>query len=80
VRKISKNSDSLKIDIMRNENMTAASKAERGGDTSRTSSQGRKQSSGGALKKRGNPEMDEVTHSPKAGQDKQRRIGERKKA
>jgi hypothetical protein len=41
-------------------------KAARGGDTSRSSSQGRKLSSGGKSPRRGNPEIDDQTHSPKA--------------
>jgi len=36
------------------------------GDTSRTSSQGRKLSSGGSLNKKSNPEIDENTKSEKA--------------
>lgn len=43
----------------------ADSKAARGGDTSRTSNQGRKTSSGGSLDKRGDPQIDEQTKSPK---------------
>ena len=39
-------------------------KEERGGDTSRSSSQGRKLTSGGKQGKRGNPQMNEATHSP----------------
>lgn len=44
---------------------TADSKAARGGDTSRSSSQGRKTASGGNLNKRGNPQIDEQTKSEK---------------
>jgi hypothetical protein len=64
---------------MKTKNQSGNSKAERGGDTTRTSSQGRKQGSGGVIGKRGNPEIDDATHSPKAGQKKVKRIGERKK-
>jgi hypothetical protein len=35
-------------------------------DTSRTSNQGRKLASGGDTEKRGNPEIDENTNSPKS--------------
>jgi hypothetical protein len=42
----------------------------RKGDTGRTSSQGRKLSSGGNLNKRGDPEIDENTKAPKAGSKK----------
>jgi hypothetical protein len=38
---------------------------ERRGDTSRTSDQGRKLSSGGEINKRGNPEVDDNTKSVK---------------
>jgi hypothetical protein len=43
----------------------ADSKAARGGDTSRTSSQGRKLASGGNTGKRGDAEIDEQTKSEK---------------
>lgn len=39
----------------------------RKGDTSRTSSQGRKLASGGNINDKGDPEQDEATKSPKAG-------------
>lgn len=42
-----------------------ADQARRKGDTSRSSSQGRKTSSGGNLNKRGNAELDENTKTPK---------------
>jgi len=64
---------------MRAANKTGNTKAERGGDTSRSSSQGRKLSSGGRPGKKGNPEIDETTHNPVAGSQKIRRIGERRK-
>jgi hypothetical protein len=43
-----------------------SSKAERGGDTSRSSSQGRKASSGGEIKhnRKGNPQLDDDTKAP----------------
>jgi len=43
-----------------------SSNKERKGDTGRTSSQGRKLSSGGEIGKRGNPEMNEDAKSVKA--------------
>jgi hypothetical protein len=64
---------------MQKTNQSGASKAERGGDTSRTSNQGRKEASGGRKGARGNPEIDEATHSPKSGQNKERKIGEKRK-
>jgi hypothetical protein len=64
---------------MQKTNQTGRSKTERGGDTSRSSSQGRKEASGGRTGKRGNPEIDDDTHSPKAGRKKEKRIGERRK-
>ena len=52
------------------------SKAERGGDTSRSSSQGRKVSSGRNAKKRGNPQINEETHNPKSGENIEKNIEE----
>ena len=48
-------------------------KAARGGDTSRSSSQGRKSSSGGEIKRvrKGNPELDENTKSEVTAQNNQ---------
>ena len=45
---------------MKNEKPVGNTKAARGGDTSRSSSQGRKQSSGGQVKntRKGNPQID----------------------
>jgi hypothetical protein len=51
--------------VMQKRMHVADSKAARGGDTSRTSSQGRKAASGGNFDKRGNPEIDEQTKSEK---------------
>jgi hypothetical protein len=65
---------------MKAKNQTGRNKAEHGGNTTRTSSQGRKTALGGNTGKRGNPEMDDATHSPKAGQKKVKRIGEKKEA
>ena len=65
---------------MKKENNTGNTKAERGGDTSRSSSQGRKIASGKRTGTRGNPEMDEATHREKSEQGKEKRIGERRKA
>ena len=50
---------------MRNKQNPANTKAARGGDTSRSSSQGRKSSSGGEIKRarKGNPEIDENSKS-----------------
>ena len=64
---------------MEKKEQSGTSKAARGGDTSRSSSQGRKLSSGGHADRKGDPEMDDATHSPKAGINKVKRIGERKK-
>ena len=50
---------------MEKQNNKGDSKAARGGDTGRTSSQGRKLASGGNSEKRGDPAMDESTKSPK---------------
>ena len=54
---------------MQNQKQQAGNKLQRGGDTSRSSSQGRKLSSGGKIStdRKGNPEMDDDTKSPKAG-------------
>jgi hypothetical protein len=51
---------------MQKQTQPATSKAARKGDTGRTSSQGRKLSSGGDPSKKGNPEIDENTKNPKA--------------
>lgn len=51
---------------MQKQTQPASSKAARKGDTARTSSQGRKLSSGGDLLKKGNPEKDENTKNPKS--------------
>ena len=51
---------------MQKQTKPATSKAARIGDTGRTSSQGRKLSTGGEINKKGNPELDENTKSPKA--------------
>ena len=50
---------------MRNKKIIADTKEARGGDTSRSSSQGRKKSGGGHAKvsRRGNPQIDEDTKS-----------------
>lgn len=50
----------------RKEEPTRGSKAERGGDTSRTSSQGRKLSSGGEIQndRKGDPEIDDDSKVP----------------
>lgn len=53
---------------MQKKETAITNKAKRGGDTGRTSSQGRKLASGGNLTKRGEPEIDEASKSPKAGQ------------
>jgi hypothetical protein len=50
---------------MQKKAQVADSKAARGGDTSRSSSQGRKLASGGNTGKRGNAEIDEQTKSEK---------------
>lgn len=55
-----------------NKKESGNSKQERGGDTSRSSSQGRKLSSGGDLNKKGNPQQDEGTHSPVKGANKKK--------
>jgi hypothetical protein len=65
---------------MTTKNKTGNGKEERSGNSSRTSNQGRKEGSGGLIGKTGNPEIDDATHSPKAGQKKEKRIGERRKA
>ncbi|MBC7948888.1 MAG: hypothetical protein H7Y42_13445 [Chitinophagaceae bacterium] len=52
---------------------SSSSKAQRGGDTSRSSSQGRKASSGGSATRRGNPQIDEATKAPTAGAKKARK-------
>jgi len=50
---------------------TGSGKAARSGDTGRTSSQGRKLSTGGGdLNKKGDAQLDENTKSPKAGSKK----------
>ena len=46
-----------------------SSKAQRGGDTSRSSSQGRKLASGGTTEGKHNKEMDDQTHSPKSAKN-----------
>lgn len=51
---------------MKKQIQSSASKAERKGDTGRTSSQGRKLSSGGTPDKKGDSQMEENTKSPKA--------------
>jgi hypothetical protein len=53
---------------MQKQTQKGSTKQERGGDTTRSSSQGRKLSSGGDIgrKQKGNPEQDETTKSPKA--------------
>ena len=51
---------------MAKQHIKGDSKAARGGDTSRSSSQGRKLSSGGDKNKKGDPEMDDATKSPKS--------------
>jgi hypothetical protein len=52
---------------MQKKQSRGTNKSQRGGDTSRTSSQGRKLASGGnTADKRGNEEIDENTKSPKA--------------
>jgi hypothetical protein len=55
---------------MQKQTKSSASKAERKGDTGRTSSQGRKLSSGGNPKKKGDPEIDENTKNLKSGSKK----------
>src|SRR5688572_16092022 len=68
-----------KISFMAQKTRPGNSKAERGGDTTRSSSQGRKLSSGGNTNKKGNPEVDDATHSPVAGKGKEKRIGEKRR-
>jgi hypothetical protein len=63
---------------MQQKSSTGTSKAARGGDTGRTSSQGRKESSGGLRDQRGNPQIDEASHSPKSGQKKASRKEEKR--
>ena len=55
---------------MQKKTQLSPSKTARKGDTGRTSSQGRKLSSGGTLDKKGDPEMDENTKSPKTATNK----------
>ena len=52
--------------MKREDQQPGNSKEERGGDTSRSSSQGRKESSGGQINenKRGNPQIDDDTKAP----------------
>jgi hypothetical protein len=52
--------------VMQKKIKPAPGKTARKGDTGRTSSQGRKLSTGGEIKKKGSPELDENTKSPKA--------------
>ena len=52
--------------VMQKQTRPVTSKPARKGDTGRTSSQGRKLSSGGDLMKKGDPEIDENTKAPKA--------------
>ena len=49
---------------MPKQNQPGNNKTQRKGDTSRTSSQGRKQASGGNPDKKGTPEIDEATKTP----------------
>lgn len=60
----------LNIKVMAKQNQATGNKAQRGGDTSRTSSQGRKLASGGKPGKKGNAELDETNNSPVADQKK----------
>ena len=55
---------------MAKQDQAAGSKAQRGGDTGRTSSQGRKLASGGGPGHKGNAEMDDTNNSPVAGKKK----------
>jgi hypothetical protein len=55
---------------MQKQTQSATSKAARKGDTARTSSQGRKLSSGGDPLRKGNPEIDENTKKPKTESNK----------
>ena len=67
----------IKKNMENNKNENANSKQERGGDTSRTSSQGRKLSSGGNLDKKGDPQQDEATHSPVKGAKNKKPVDKR---
>lgn len=53
---------------------SAGSKQSRKGDTSRTSSQGRKLSSGPKSNKKGSPDMNEDTKNPIKEEQKKKRI------
>ena len=57
---------------MQKQTQPVSSKAARKGDTGRTSSQGRKLSSGGDRLKKGDPEIDENTKAPKAESKKEK--------
>lgn len=50
---------------MQKQNQTDSNKQLRKGDTGRSSSQGRKLSSGGTPDKKGDPEIDELSKTPK---------------
>ena len=58
---------------MANKNNQKNKQPDRKGDTSRTSSQGRKTASGGDVNKRGNNEMDEDIKTPVKDMNKSRK-------